>query len=98
MWDSDNLPSVSILSSEKLLLWIAVGVAVVFLGLLAFDLIKRRRKSRRRRSEPKGLREKLFAPVHRAQAFRNDLEQIIEDRSRRKKRRRHRTPPPEPPP
>jgi beta-lactamase regulating signal transducer with metallopeptidase domain len=97
MQDSDNLPSVSITSGETLLLWVAVGLAVVFLGLLAIDFFKRRRKShRRRRNEPKSLREKLLTPVHRAQALRNDLEQILNKRSHRKDR--YRRPPPEPPP
>jgi hypothetical protein len=97
MRDSDNLPSVSITSSETLLLWVAMGLAVVFLGLLAFDLFKRRRKSRRRRrSDPKGLREKLLTPIHRAQAFRNDLERMLHKRSRHK--HGHLPPPPKSPP
>ena len=96
MQNSDNLPSVSLTSSEALLLWVAMGLAVVFLGLLAFDLFKRRRKSRRRRSDPKGLREKLLTPIHRAQAFRNDLERMLRKRSRHKDG--HRSLPPKPPP
>ena len=97
MVNDENVPIGSILSSENLLLWAAIGLAVVFLGLLAFDLIKRRRRSRRRRrSEPKGLWEKLLKPVHRAQAFRRELQQILHKRSHRKDRQPQ--PPPELPP
>jgi hypothetical protein len=97
MRNDSNLPGGSILSNEALLLWIAIGLAVVFLGLLAFDLIKRRRRARHfRRGEPKGLRAKLLTPVHRAKAIRNDLEQILHERSHRKGR--HPRPPPETPP
>ena len=97
MQDSDNLPSVSIFSSETVLLCIAIGLAVVFLGLLAFDLNQRRRRARRRRrSEPEGLRAKLLKPVHRAKAIRNDLEQMLHERARHDDQ--HLRPPPEPPP
>jgi uncharacterized iron-regulated membrane protein len=97
MQNGDNLPSVSITSSEILLLWVAVGLAVVFLGLLAIDFFKRRRKShRRRRNKPKSLREILLTPIHRAQAFRSDLERMLHKRSRHK--HGHLPPPPKSPP
>jgi len=97
MQDDDNLPSALISNNETLLLWIAVGLAVVFLGLLAFDFIKRRRRTRHhRRSEPKGLRAKLLEPIHRAQALQSDLEQMLHERSRHKDRGPRR--PPETPP
>ena len=97
MQDIENLPGGSILGQETLLLWLAVGLAIVFLGLLAFDLIRRRRRARRhRRSEPEGLRAKLLKPVHRAQTLQTDLEQMLHERSRHK--RRHERKPPEAPP
>ena len=97
MQDDENLPVGSVLGNGTLLLWLAAALAVVFLGLLVLDLIKRRRRARHhRRSEPKSLRARLLKPVHRAQAFRSDLEQILDERSRRNDRHSRR--PPEPPP
>ena len=97
MDDDDNLSAGPILGNETLLLWVAVGLAIVFLGLLAFDLIKRRKRDRwRRRHGPKGLRAKLLGPVHRAQALRSDLEQLLHERSHHKDREPR--PPPQTPP
>jgi cytochrome c biogenesis protein ResB len=82
-----------LVSNEKVLLWLAVGLAVVFVGLLVVDLIRRRKRERRwRRSEPKGLRARLLEPFHRAQAFKSDLERLLHERSRRHDRK-----PPAPP-
>ena len=97
MQDSDNIPAISNFSSETILLCVAVGLAVIFLGLLAFDLNKRRRRGNHwQRKEPKGLRAKLLKPVHRAQALHSELEQILNERTRH--RDRDSRPPPEPPP
>jgi uncharacterized iron-regulated membrane protein len=97
MQDSDNLPHAPIVISETFLLWLAVGLAVVFLGLLAFDLYKRRRRlHRRHRREPEALRAKLLKPVLRAQALQSDLKQMLHDRARHK--HRERPPPRETPP
>jgi hypothetical protein len=94
MQDSANIPGARIFSNEALLLWVAILLAVVFIGLLAFDLIKRRRRaSRRRRSEPEGLRAKLLKPIHRAQALQSDVQEMLHERARRK--RREERPPPE---
>jgi uncharacterized iron-regulated membrane protein len=86
----DNVVTAGFFGKENLLLALGVGLAVVFLGLLAFDLIRRRRARRRRRREPAPLREKLLKPVHRLRAFRSELEQILGDRSRQRGRSRSR--------
>jgi peptidoglycan/LPS O-acetylase OafA/YrhL len=79
-------------SSETLLLWIAVGIAVVFLGLLVYDFVRRRKHRRRHRGEPESLRAKLLKRLRRAQAFKGDLEQILQERSRRNQRDRREPP------
>ena len=79
-------------SSETLLLWIAVGIAVVFLGLLVYDFVRRRKHRRRYRGEPESLRAKLLKRLRRAQAFKGDLEQILQERSRRNQRDRREPP------
>lgn len=97
MQHNENLPGGSVWSNETLLLCLAVGLAVVFLGLLAYDLIRRRRRARRhRRRRPEGLPATLFKPVQRAQAFQSDLERMLHERSRH--RRRHERKRPEIPP
>ena len=97
MQDSGNQPVVAVLSGETLLLWFAVAVALLFLGLLAYDLIRRRRRtSRQRRSQPEGWRQKLLKPFHRAQGLRRDLAQVLRERARRK--RGQLPPPPKTPP
>ena len=84
-------------SSETLLLWIAVGIAVVFLGLLVYDFVRRRKHRRRQRSEPESLRARLLKPLRRAQAFQSDLRKMLQERSRRNQRDRREPPPPPPP-
>src|ERR1017187_3200972 len=87
MQDSSDQPGTLNFSGETLLLWVAVGLAVIFLGLLAFDLIRRRRRERHlRRRERKGLRETLLKPVHQAQALKGDLEQMLQERAHHKDR------------
>lgn len=89
MQDSDNLPNASVGISETFLLWLAAGLAVVFLSLLAFDFYRRRRRSRHRhRREPESLQARLLKPVHRAQAFQSDLKRMLHERARHKHRER----------
>ena len=72
MQDSGNLMCGLVLSNETFLLLLVVVLVIVFVGLLAFDLIRRRNRSRRwRRSEPEGLRPKLLKPVRRAGRLRD---------------------------
>ena len=97
MQDDQNVAAPSIFSDEKVLLWLAVGLAVVFLSLLVFDLVRRRKRARRhRRGEPESLRDKLRKPFESAKALRSDLARMLREYSRRK--RRHGPRPPQGPP
>jgi heme exporter protein D len=94
MQDNENAPVQLVFSNETLLLWFAVGLAVVFLGLLAFDLIRRHRRSgRRQRSGSGGVRATLFKPVQSMRELRDGLEQMARERDRR-----NNPPPPHRPP
>ena len=86
----------NLFSNEMLLLWIAVGLAVVFVALLVYDHMRRRKRGRFQRSKPEGMRAKLLKPARRARAFQSDLEQMLQERSRRNERDR-REPPKTPP-
>jgi|CZKM01.1.fsa_nt_gi hypothetical protein len=93
MQESVNLPGGSFFGNETFFLWLAVGLAVIFLGLLAFDVIKRRNRERLlRKSEPKGLRAKSLTPIQRARALKSDLEQMLQERSLRKDQEQRRPP------
>ena len=97
MQDGENAGArLDLFSNEMLLLWLAIGLAVVFVGLLVYDHLRRRKRTYRPRSKPEGLRAKLLKPAHRARAFQSDLEQLLQERSRRNERDRRE--PPEPPP
>jgi hypothetical protein len=73
------------------LLWVAVGLAVFFIGLLVFDFVNRRKKVRRLRgAKPETLKEKLLKPIQRARAFKRDLRQILDEHARRKRLRERR--------
>jgi hypothetical protein len=93
MQNSDLLLAGLTFSGENMFLWVAVGVALVFLGLLAFDLSRRRRRENRRRGrERQGLRDKLLEPVHRARGFRTEVVELLRERARRKRRQSDRPP------
>ena len=72
---------------------IAVFVAIGFLGLLVFDLIRRWRRARRHhRSRPETWREILLKPIQGIQTLRHDLKQLLRERARRERRRKRRPP------
>jgi hypothetical protein len=98
MQDNENAPVQLVFSNETLLLWFAVGLAVVFLGLLAFDFIRRRRRTgRRRRSGSAGVRATMFKPVQRVRELRDGLEQMAHERDRRNNPSSPHRPPETPP-
>ena len=89
----DSVVMPGLFGNANLLLVLGVGLAVVLVGLLAFDFIRRRRRARRRRPrEVAALREKLLTPFHRWRAFRTELEQVLRDHPRRRRRSRRRPP------
>ena len=89
-------PDLPFFSNEMLLLWLALALAVVFLGLLVYDFLRRRKHRRRQRCEPESLRAKLLKPLRRAQAVQSDLREVLRERARRNQRDR-REPPKTPP-
>ena len=101
MQDSEDVPANVALGNEAMLLWLVAGLALVFLGVLIFDLFRRRGRAHRKRTrhrqpnERQGVWKILFKPVQGVKDLRNDLEEMLHKRSRRKRRRRH--PPPEAP-
>jgi len=83
-----------VITQYHLYLGVTLLLVTAFLGVLVFDLVRRRRRARRhQRREPVTLRDRLLTPIRRAQAFRNDLKQLFHERSRRE--RRHRRQPPD---
>ncbi len=70
-------------SGELLLLAVAVLLAIGFLGLLGFDLAKRRRRKRRHQAGAKGLRAHLGGPFSRMRALQGELKKMLRHRARR---------------
>jgi hypothetical protein len=92
MQDNENVVVPSIFTDETFLLCLAVGLAIVFVGLLVFDMVMRSRRARHYRwRQPEGLRANLVKAIQNAKAFRSDLERMLKEYSRRK--RRHGLPP-----
>jgi hypothetical protein len=84
------------LTSETVLLSLAIGLAVVFIGLLVFDFVRRRKRQSHQRHERGGFRARLFKPYRRARALQGELWEMLRERSRHKKRDRRGPPPPPP--
>lgn len=70
-------------SGEMLLLGVAVLLAIGFLGLLVFDLAKRRRRKRRHQPGAKGLRAQLREPLSRMRALHGELKKMVRHRGSR---------------
>jgi hypothetical protein len=83
---------VILFSSGTVLLWVAVGLAVVFLGILFYDLVRRRQRRRHHRREPEGPAEKLVKPFRRVRAFQIDLWKALHHRARQARARRDEPP------
>ena len=96
MGNGEDIADRLLLGNETLLLCLAAGLAIVFLGLLVFDIAKRRKQKAGQRREPEGLRARLLRLFHRGRALQGDLAEMLEERSRRKRGESWK--PPEPPP
>lgn len=79
-------------SGETVLLWLAIALGVLFLGLLVLDRATRRRRRRRHRHEPETLGRKLRRPFSRMRALQGDLKQMFRERSQRDRGRGPRPP------
>ena len=86
-----------VLQNESILLWVAIVLGVLFLGILAFDVIQRWRGKRRFSDRSGGWRRSLTRPFRRAGELRIALKEWRRHRAERRKweepgrrRRRHR--------
>ena len=70
-------------TGETLLLWAAAALAVAFLGLLVFDLVRRRRWRGRQRRASEAPGAKLRKRFSRMRAFQGELMEMLHERSRR---------------
>ena len=80
------------LGSEIVLLFVAVGIAVIFLCYLVYDIARRRKRRARHQRESEGLRTRLLKPYHRARTIQGELGEMLHERSRRKERDRRKPP------
>jgi hypothetical protein len=74
-------------ATGTVLLWVAIGLAVLFIGLLIYDQVRRRRPRHRRLGEPRpGFRAALRRPFQQAKRLREELRSLARERARRKQR------------
>jgi hypothetical protein len=79
------------LTAEVLFLWLAIALAVLFVGLLVVDQLRRRRRKRRhqRERESSGAKAGPFGLL----AFGREVKHLLQERSRRRARANRRRPP-----
>ena len=70
-------------SEVTILMWVAIGLALVFVGVLIFDFLRRRKRELRYQTRPVGLGRMLRRPFRRARAFRKALREMRRQRARR---------------
>jgi hypothetical protein len=95
MDEAEELARLIGMSGTKILLWIAIGLGLVFIGVLIFDHLRRKRRRHRYRTRPKGLGRTLTKPFRRVRAFWHALKELRRQRVRRRQwdePRRQRTP------
>jgi hypothetical protein len=95
MEDDDSFIPQYIMGHGTWLLWVGIGLAVVFLGLLVFDLVRHRKRGGHHRRKPESLRARLLNPFKRMRAFQDELKGMLQEHSARKAG--HRPKPPEAP-
>jgi hypothetical protein len=71
--------------NESILLWVAILIGVLFLGLVAFDAIQRWRSDNRYSDEPVTLRRAFMRPFRRAAELRAALKTLRRQRAERKR-------------
>ena len=74
-------------TGETVLLWVAVALAVVFLGLLVLDRLTRGKRKRRSVFDPPGQGERNGNLVSRLRALRDELARVRAQRSQGRRRR-----------
>jgi hypothetical protein len=84
--DPEPMRITTFLGGSKLVLGLAIGVAVVFIGLLMFDQYNRRRRGRRSGAPKEGFRTAWRRWFQSARALRQELKAFYRERARRKER------------
>lgn len=80
----DGASTRSAFDNPMLLLWVAVGVALLFLAFLVFDLVRRRKRVRRSRRQREGFWSRLGKPLRGARELGTELKRLERRRSERK--------------
>ena len=82
--NNDGTPFQSVFNGPMGLVWVAAGIAILFLGFLVLDLVRRRKRGRRFRGEPEGLWSRLTKPLRAIRELRGALKEQSRQRSRRR--------------
>ncbi len=77
---------------EMLLLWVAIAIGVLFIGLLVLDRVTGGGRRRHHHREPETLGAKLRKPFTQMWDLQADLRQMFRERSRRRHGRGRRPP------
>ena len=72
--------------AETVWLWLAIGVAALFIGLLIYDQVARRRRIGRSHLPRESFLTLLRRPFREAKLLREELRRVSRERSRRKER------------
>jgi hypothetical protein len=80
------------LNSEKVLLGMAIAIALIFVGLLVRDLLRRRRRTRRRHFDHESGRPHHRGVFEQMRLLQREIKQMLRDRAQRKAGHRHRPP------
>ena len=78
--------------TEMVVLWVAIGLAVLFIGALVYDQIRRRKRTWRPGEPREGFRAALGRPFQRIRMLRQELKTLAGERSRRKQRAERKPP------
>ena len=84
--DSAPIPINSFFAPEKVLMAVAIAVAVVFIGFLVYDQIKRRKRWRHSGGQREGFRAAWRRRFQQARILREELKSYNRERARRKAR------------
>ena len=72
-------------STPTILMWVAIGIGVLFVGVMIFDYLKRKRRHHHHRRHHKGLGRALTRPFRRVQEFWLAMKDLRRQRARRKR-------------
>jgi type VI protein secretion system component VasK len=81
------------LTGEGLFLVVAIALAIIFVGLLVLDLVKRRRRKRRHRRSGQHSEESQAGLLDQMRDVQAELKRVLHQRSSRQERRHRRRPP-----